>query len=550
MIRKTARFVLTILLLAGLFSFGYGQSKKPEKPRLVVLVIVEQMRYEYLERFSPHYSNEGFKKIMSYGTQCVDAHVNFSYPSTASSFASISTGTTPSQHGIIGNQWYNKNNGSQIHATADKNYPNIGSQPHAEYAVSATNLIGSTFGEELTTQTFGRSRSYTISLDPTAAVLCAGHNANGVFWLDEYTGEWTSSTYYNKVLPAWFYAFNKKGLAKLYINRTWNTFLPIEKYKESANDNSKYEIGFRNQSTFPYNLQKFKDSYKPYKILKTTPFGNTYIKDFAIELIEQERLGKSANNTDFLTIAYTATEEIGNRFGCLSKEVEDTYIRLDFELTFLLNYLETHIGKDNFLLILTSNHGMSFSPKSDQQKATKTGIFKPNETMYLLDKHLDVTFGEADWIEHYQDLQIYLDKKAIKKYNRTIAEVEDDCATFLLSLNSVQSAVGATWLSSHNFCSNETFRLVDNAYHGGRSGNVFITLKPGWCEQSVESVGTHMSPYNFDTHVPLIWYGWKMEPKIMRQPIEITDIIVTLCDLTKTAKPNMATGKVIENLIR
>lgn len=535
-------------LCSCLFLQGFGQNTPPEKPKLIVLVVVEQMRYEYLERFSTHFSSGGFKKLMTLGTQCADAHINIAYGQSASTYATISTGATPAQHGIVGNFWYNRKNKTKDNCVFDANYPSLGSDEHEEYSVSANKLIASTFGDELINQSFGQSRSYTISVDPQAAVLCAGHHSNGVFWLDEYTGNWISSTYYNKTLPSWLNQFNNKGLANLYMNRTWNTFLPITKYKESTRDDAKYEIGIRNQITFPYYLTKLKDTYKPYKILKSTPFGNTYTKDMAIELIEKEQLGKR-NGTDFLTIAYTATEEIGNRFGSLSKEVEDTYIRLDFELMFFINYLETYIGKDNFLLVFTSNHGMSISPKCDSQKAMKLGTFKPNETMYLLDKHLDVTFGEADWIEHYQDLQIYLNMQALKKNNVTLAEVEDDCSDFIIQLSGIQAVIGSVWLSDHNFCSNETYRLIDNSYNRERSANLFLTLKPGWGEQTVQSVGAHNSPYNYDTHVPLIWYGWKMQAKTLPRPVEITDIVASLCEITKTQKPNMASGKIIENLI-
>lgn len=550
MYRKRSLQTVTTFLFFAIASFqSLAQTTPPDKPKLVVLVIVEQMRYEYLERFSSHFSSGGFRKLTSSGVNCIDAKVNFSYGQSASGYATIATGTTPANHGIIGNSWYTRKKQARISSVFDDDFPSIGTDAHDEYQVSANNLIATTFGDELITQNFGRCRSYTISLDQQAAVLCSGHKSNGTFWLDEYTGNWMSGTYYNRVLPSWLHSFNDKGLANIYANRTWNTFLPIEKYKESTRDDAKYEIGIKNQNTFPYSLPRLKDSYKPYKILKQTPYGNTYTKDLAIELIEKEKLGQGFG-TDFLTIAYTATEEIGNRFGCLSKEIEDTYIRLDFELMFFLNYLETHIGKDNFILILTSNHGMSISPKCDSQKSMKLGTFKPVETMYLLDKHLDVTFGEDDWIEHYQDLQIYLNYKALKNHNVTLAEVEDDCSDFMIQLTGIQSAIGSVWLSNHNFCSNETYRMVDNNYNHERSGNIFLTLKPGWGEQTVSSVGSHLSPYNYDTHVPLIWYGWKMEPKMLKQPIEITDIIVSLCDITKTAKPSMATGKVIENLYK
>ena len=544
------RTIFTTVLCSLIFSLhGFGQTLTPEKPKLVVMIVVEQMRYEYLERFSPHFSSGGFKKLMTLGTQCIDANVNFAYGQSANTFASLSTGTTPAFHGIIDDAWYSRKQRSRVESVKDDNYPSICSDTHEEYMVSANNLIATTYGDELLTQSFGRSRSFSISLDQQAAVLSAGHKANGVFWLNEYTGEWMSGTYYNKVLPAWLNSFNNKGLANLYSNRTWNTFLPIEKYKESTPDDMRYEIGIRNKNSFPYQLPQLKDPYKPYKILKTTPFGNSYTKDLAIELIENEQLGKGTS-TDFLTIAYTATEEIGNRFGCLSKEVEDTYVRLDFELMFFLNYLETHLGKDNVLVILTSNHGVSISPKSDYQKTMKLGIFKPTETMYLLDKHLDVTFGEDNWVEHYQNLQIYLNLQAMKNHNVTLAEVEDDCTDFLSQLSGMQSVVGSVWIANHNFCSNEIYCKVDNSYNSARSGNLFLVLKPGWGEQTVESVGNHLSPYNYDTHIPLMWYGWKMQPQILQQPVDITDIVVSLCTHTKVAKPTMATGKNIENLIK
>ena len=546
---KLVRSCIFLITFSCSIIQGFCQQVPPAKPKLVVMVVVEQMRYEYLERFSPHFSSGGFKKLLSDGTQCADAHVNFAYEYSASSFASLSTGTTPANHGIIGNSWYSRKLNSKVHSVGDDNYPCIGDDAHDEYQVSANNLIASTYGDELMLQSFGRSRSYTISIDQQAAVLCAGHHSNGVFWMNEYTGNWMSGTYYNKTLPSWLYAFNNKGFANLYINRTWNTFLPIEKYRESSRDDAKFEIGIKNQTIFPYQLSRMKDSYKPYKILKITPFGNTYTKDLAIELIENEKLGKG-DYTDFLTIAYTATEEIGNRFGCVSKEIEDTYIRLDFELMFFLNYLETHIGKDNFLFVLTSNHGMSISPKYDLQKSMKLGIFKPTETMYLLDKYLDVTFGEDDWIENYQSLQIYFNNSALRKHNVSLAEIEDDCTEFLQQISGIQTVVGSVWLANHNFCSNDIYRYVDNSYNPERSADLFLVLKPGWGEQSVETVGSHLSPYNYDTHIPLIWYGWKMEPKILKQRVELTDIIVSLCNITKTSKPNMATGKLIENLTK
>ena len=541
-----SKIIWFFIVLFSTIVYSNAQSI-PEKPRLIVTIVVEQMRYDYLERFSPHFSKGGFKKLTYQGANCIDTKLNFSYSQSATGYASIATSTTPSNHGIIGNTWYNKIYQSRQNCISDNVYNCIGCKQPKSYQVSAKNLIASTYADELYISSGGKSKVFSIALEPHAAILMAGHKSTGVFWLDEMSGNWVSSNYYMQQLPEWLTSFNNKRFADLYIDRTWNTILPINYYVESLDDSSSFEIGIKNQIAFPYKISKLQDPYKPYKILKSIPFGNTFTKDVAIELIEKEQLGKD-NVTDYLNISFTATQEIGDKFGCLSKEVEDTYIRLDYELMFLLNYLESTIGKDNFLLVLTSNHGVANPPKYEMQKNMSSGIFKHVESMYLLDKYLDTMFGNDSWILQYHAQQLYLNHDAINKKNIPLNEFQDAIAEFLLQLSGIQHVMTSTTMEKSDFCSNNMEHAIDNSYNKERSGDIFIQLKPGWCEQSTDIVASHVSGYTYDTHVPLFWYGWEIQPKTIKESINIQDIIVSLCSFTKTPLPNMANGKIIKDL--
>jgi len=315
-------------LVFALPNVTYSQAPIPNQPKLIITIVVEQMRYDYLTRFSPHFSKGGFKKLMYQGTQCTDAQTNFAYSQSSNGIASISTGTTPSNHGIIGNTRYNRQTQSKINQVTDNSFYCVGCSQPKSYQVSGKELIASTYSDELYMQTGGQSKTFSIGLEPQSAIFMAGHKSTGVFWLDENTGNWVTSNYYSNQLPTWLSSFNQKRFADLYVNRIWNTLLPINYYDESVDDTCSFEIGINNQTVFPYDIMKLRDKYKPYKILKTVPFGNTFTKDIAIELIENEKLGKD-DYTDYLTISFGATQEIGDKFGSVSKELEDTYVRLD-----------------------------------------------------------------------------------------------------------------------------------------------------------------------------------------------------------------------------
>lgn len=518
-----------------------------QKPKLVVSIVVEQMRYDYVTRFMPHFSKGGFKKLMYQGVQCQNTHTNYAYTQSATGLASIATATTPSQHGIIGNSWYNRSTQSKVYSIQDVTQVCIGCKQQKSYTVSAQNLLASTFSDELYTASKGQAKIFSIALDAQAAILMAGRRASGVYWLDDYSGNWVTSSYYALQLPVWLQSFNNKQFAELYVDRTWNTLLPINYYIESISDTCSFEIGIQNQTTFPYNIHKLRDATRPYKILKQIPFGNTFTKDLAIEIIDKEKLGKD-DITDYLSIVFSATQEIGNRYGALSKELQDTYVRLDYELMFFINYLEETIGKDNFLIVLTSNHGVGYSSKYAMMKNSESGIFKHIESTYIIDKYLDTMYGNGDWILYYNAQQIYLNHALIEKKQIPLIEIQRTAADFILQLSGVQHVMISTNLQNTDFCNNAIEHKIDNSYYQSRSGDIFIQLKPGWNEQLTDMVAGHVSGYTYDSHVPLMWYGSKLSPKTILRTIYVTDISTTLSTIVSIPLPSMATGSILTEL--
>lgn len=539
--------MLRIVLFFSFFLIFASSYSQVQKPKLIVQIVVEQMRYDYITRFMPHFSKGGFKKLLYQGVHCQNTHTNYAYTQSASGIASISTGTTPSHHGIVGNTWYNRNTQSKVYSVYDATKQCVGcKQPNAIMA-SAQELLATTFADELYTSSKGLSKIFSVSLEAQSAILMAGHRPTGVYWLDEYTGNWVTSSYYAQQLPAWLQSFNNKRFAELYVDRTWNTLLPIQYYVESLSDTCNFELGIQNQTTFPYDIMKLRDATRPYKILKQIPFGNTFTKDLAIEIIDKEKLGKD-DITDFISIVFSVTQEIGNKFGALSKEIEDTYVRLDYELMFFINYLEETIGKDNFLLVLTSNHGVAYSSKYSMMKNAESGIFKHVESMYLIDKYLDTMYGNGDWILHYNAQQIYLNHATIEKKHIPLEEIQRTAADFILQLSGIQQVMIASDLQKNSFCDNGMENKIDNSFYQGRSGDIFIQLKPGWNEQFTDVVAGHVSGYTYDSHVPLLWYGAKLLPETIKRTVYIPDITVTLCNIVNIPLPNMATGSIISEL--
>jgi predicted AlkP superfamily pyrophosphatase or phosphodiesterase len=546
---KTFRIELIFTVLLTFPQVVFSQMViPPEKPKLIVQVVVSQMRYDYLQRYSEKLSDDGFKHLVAEGAFCKNARFNYLLTQSRPGMATIATGTTPSVHGIVSNKWFSRSTNAEIDAVADDKCTTIGGSFFSG-KFSPKNLITSTYGDEIR-MVDPRSKVVGISLDPASAILTSGHNANGVFWIDNERGKWVSSSYYLEMLPAWVDTFNSKGLADIYINREWQLLNDISKYDEADTTMIKEPAA---KKRITAKLKKLvqgiiepKKVTKDYSVLHSNPFGNIYTKDFAIAAIIGEGLGKD-DHTDLLTVTFTPNRNIGQKFGPHSIEMEDAFLRLDKEMAHFIAFLNHEIGRQNYLLIFTSDQGVASTPEHLEKSKIPGGYFDPRQAMALLSSYLNVVYGVSTWVSGYHEKQIFLNRRLMEDSNLNPEEVQTRVANFMLQFTGVANAATGQTLQSGNF-TNGVFEKFQNSYNQRRSGDVLINLEPGWVERD-GNVTSANSSYSYDTHVPLIFYGWKMKRRQILNPVNMSDIAPTISTLIGISWPNGATGKPIREII-
>jgi predicted AlkP superfamily pyrophosphatase or phosphodiesterase len=546
-----ALFSTGLILLLQMFS-GYSQNVKKipsEKPRLIVGIVVSQMRYDYIFRFWDKLSDNGIKMLIDKGTFCKNTSFNYLYSQDGIGQASIVTGTTPSNHGIIAKEWYLNLQDKMESYTEDPDRKAVGGDYENGHH-SPGNLMCTTFSDELRLSNHFGSKVFSVALEPGPAIFSAGHTGNCAYWFDPGTGNWITSTYYTDSLPAWVNDFNNKRFSDIYLSQTWNTLLPINKYTESLPDQNKYESGYDGMITFPYSLTELsgsKKNKKNYGILTKTPYGNLLTKDFASSLLIQEDLGKD-DTTDFLMVCFTAGENIGNLFGPNSIEVEDALIRLDLELAHFFELLENQVGKENLLIFLASSSGVAQIPTYMIDSKIPAGYFNQLGSISLLKSALNNTYGRGDWVKAYQSQQIFLNHTLIEDSKLSLRDMQDYVAQFMLQFAGVANTVTSYTLQTTNFTSG-IFEKMQYSYNQKRSGDVLINLKAGWVEKG-SGATDHNSSYAYDSKIPLIWYGWKIGRGVITRPVDMTDIAPTLCTFLNISYPNACTGSPILEIVQ
>lgn len=543
-------FISTILVL-GLIETSTAQLNRSipsEKPKLIVQLVVSQMRFDYISRYWDKFGDNGFKLLVNEGTYCRNARYNYLLTQAYPGLATIATGANPSVHGIIADKWFNRNTGNEVEATADDKVNTVGGSFFSG-KYSAKNLVTSTFGDELKLNN-ANSRVVSIALDAGSAILLGGHSANGMYWLDTEKGLWVSSSYYTDALPAWVDTFNSKGFAKLYTDREWKALQPIQKYEEADTAAVK---SVEKKKSLAEKLKGMMDGIigKPqpktdFKVLLENPYGNLLTKDLAIAAVVGENLGAD-EHPDLLCITFSANRFIGGKFGPHSIEMEDTYLRLDRELAHFLEFINSTVGKENCLFILTSDQGVASTPDYLEKSKIPGGYFDPKKAMILLGSYLNALYGQGNWITGYHDKQIYLNRKLIEDSNLNLADFQQKVADFMLEFSGVSNSTTAHNLQNGNFA-NGIMVKFQNSYNQRRSGDVIINLEPGWVERNGKVTSAN-SPYDYDSHVPLIFYGWKAKRKSVLNPVYINDLAPTLSILLGITWPNGATGTPIKEMI-
>jgi predicted AlkP superfamily pyrophosphatase or phosphodiesterase len=523
----------------------FSKKEKNTKPKLVVGIVVDQMRYDFLTRFANRYGQNGFAKLQREGFSCQNHHFNYMPTKTGPGHASIFTGTTPSVHGIIANDWYVKETKSKINCVSDSSVFLVGSLDEGKPGFSPKQLLTTTLGDQIRKSTQFRGKSIGVSLKNRGAILPAGKMANGAYWFSETDGSFQTSTYYRNELPDWVNDFNSKNLSDQYLSQLWETLFPIETYVASSADCVLFEHSIDPNSLpiFPYNLSEIRKSWD-YELLKITPFGNDLLLEFAKAALKGEELGKDSI-MDFLSISFSSTDEVGHRYGPNSIEIEDIYLRLDRNISELIDYLDTEIGQNAYLLFLTSDHGVAEVPKQFMEKGLNIGYYSEKAIFQEIKQAVIQNFG-YDLVENFSNCQFYLNDDVLATSTFTSQEVENFIVKRAIQIPGVKMAFTRKELSSGVSNKNPDY-LVQNGWNQERSGEVALVMELGWISNAYEEKGgtTHGSPWNYDTHVPLIFYGNGV-PKGKRIEKSFSEEIVpTICQILGLEYPMGSTGNPI-----
>ncbi|HEX9827244.1 MAG TPA: alkaline phosphatase PafA [Flavobacteriaceae bacterium] len=525
----------------------YEEHLLESKPKLVVGIVVDQMRYDYLTRFYSKYGEGGFKRMMNGGFNCKNNHFNYVPTYTGPGHASIFTGTTPKYHGIISNNWYDKDIKASVYCAQDDSVRSAGTMD-VSGQMSPHRMKTTTFADENRLFTQMRGKTIGISIKDRGAILPAGHSANAAYWFqgkDE--GHWISSTYYMDKLPKWVNDFNASGTSKSYL-KVWNTLYDITTYSESGEDLNTFEGGFvgKETATFPYDLNALKDQNGFYEILKSTPFGNSLTADFAIAAIDGEQLGQD-KMTDVLTVSFSSTDYIGHNFGVNSKEVEDTYLRLDLDLERLFKALDNKVGKGEYTVFLTSDHGAIDVPSYLQSVKIPSGYLNDLESKQKFSVFMDATFKTTGLIENVSNNQIFLNREKIKEMDLDLDGVQETIVDELIGYDHVDKVYSAHTISTTAFTTGIE-ELLQNGFSQKRSGDVLIVMDPGYISYS-KTGSTHGSAFSYDTHVPLLFFGKGIKHGQTFQKTEITDIAPTISALLGISFPNGVIGKPLDFIL-
>ncbi len=549
------RYLLCFLVLIIGFSSCVRKPARVERPKLVVGLVIDQMRWDYLYRYYERYGNDGFKRLLREGYNCQNTMVDYLPSFTGPGHSCIYTGSVPSIHGIAGNNWHDNQTGENVYCVDDKTVYLPGDTSKAA-SYSPRNLLTTTITDELKLATNFRSKVYGVAIKDRGSILPAGHAANAAYWYNDRTGDFVTSTYYDTAYqnPAWLKAFNKRNMADSLAKLNWTLLDAPETYTQSTKDNTTYEDAFKgeNDPVFPH---KFKTMDKSLRLsaIKTMPGGNTLTMEMAKACMDGADMG-AGDETDFMCVSLSSTDYAGHQFAPNAMELEDMYMRLDKDLAELLGYLDKKVGRGNYLFFLTADHGGAHNPQFLKDKNIPAGVAF-NLTDDLNNYLKGVYKKDVKLVSTIMNYQVYLNDSLLaadKSVNRE--ELKQQIRNWLLNTMPPKYRIPVSYVMDMEDVSKvavpEPIRsMAINGYNYARSGCLQIVFNPGWFESDHFAGTTHGNWNPYDAHIPLIWYGWHVPKGESNEVVNMTDISPTLAALLHIQMPNGCIGKPIRKLM-
>lgn len=544
--------VLSVLLLISSVSFAqnktHQQFAEVKRPKLVVGLVVDQMRWDYLYRFYNRYGQGGFRRMLNEGFSCENTMISHLPTYTAIGHTTIYTGSVPAIHGIAGNDFIIQKTGESVYCAGDSTVQTVGSISPAG-KMSPRNMLSTTITDELKLATNFRAKVIGLALKDRGGILPAGHAANAAYWFDDATGNWITSTYYRKELPAWVNHLNAEKQALKYLSKDWNTLYPIGTYLQSTADDSKYEGKFKGTAApvFPVKLPELERVTGP-GLIRSTPFGNTLTLNMARAAIEHEQMGKNTV-PDFLAVSLSSTDYIGHQFGINSVEIEDTYLRLDQDLSSFFNFLDQRIGKGNYTVFLTADHGGAHNPLFLKDHNLPGDLWNSGSCLKQINSTLQEKYGRQNLVLTLINNQVHLNNKVIAEAKLDEQVIKRDCILFFQQQEGIAWAIDMENIQAASIPSVIKERII-NGYNRQRSGVIQLILQSGWYTGTSKTGTTHGAWNPYDSHIPLVWMGWGIRHGKSNQPSYMTDIAPTLAALLSIQPPSGSIGKPIKNVLK
>lgn len=539
-----------VVLVSGLFAGHVRAQESVERPKLVVGLMVDQMRWDYLYRFYERYGEGGFKRLLKEGFSCENTYIPYVPTYTAIGHSTVYTGSVPAIHGIAGNDFIIQQTGQRMYCTQDDAVSGVGTDKDGGKQ-SPRNLLTSTITDQLKLATNFRSKVIGVAIKDRGGILPAGHFADAAYWFEGESGDWVSSTFYMQELPEWVKRFNTQKLAEKYLQQDWNTLYPIETYVQSIEDDNRYEATYRGEKApvFPKKLAALiKDN--GLGMISTTPFGNTLTLDLARAAISNEQLGHNPEHvTDFLCVSLSSTDYVGHQFSVNAIEIEDTYLRLDKELAAFFAYLDDQVGEGEYLVFLTADHGASHNPLFFMDKRGNAGYFDERNALSGLNKLLEKEFGPEKIVRSLMNYQVHLDYGAIEANGLDEDDIKERAIKFLRTLEGVAFVTDMEKAGTSSIPARIRERIV-NGYNPKRSGCIQVILEPQWYSGSPRSRGTtHGTWASYDAHIPFVMMGWGIKHGTTNRETHMTDIAPTIAALLHIEEPNGNIGKPVQEVL-
>lgn len=537
---------LFLLLLAFSLSFFAPAQSTLQRPKLIVGLVVDQMRWDYLYRYYDRYApNGGFKRMLGQGFACENTLIPYTPTYTGCGHSTIYTGSVPAITGITGNYWWDREQMRSVYCAEDKTVNTVGSKSTLG-KMSPRNMLTTTICDELKIATNHKSKVIGISIKDRGGILPAGHNANAAYWYDNTVGNWITSDYYMKELPGWVNSFNDRKIVDNYYQQGWNLLYPASTYTQSTADEKSYEAKALGSNKFPYDLSSY--AGKDYGKISTTPMGNSLTAEFSKAAIINEQLGAD-NITDFIAISFSSPDYIGHSYGPNSVEAEDGFLRLDRELGALLDFLDTKVGKGQYTVFLSADHGVANIPEYMTENKMPGGRIFMNNVTAAMNRQLNEKYKISTIIVYDDNYQLALNHPALDSAKIEEEEVTDWIIRYLEKDSAIARVFPLEELNEVPLPA-VVRKMFNNGYYKKRSGDIQFLLKPNYIDAWSNTGTTHGLWNPYDAHIPLLWYGWGIKKGKTNRETYMTDIAPTLAALLKIQMPNGSVGQVIEEVLK